>query len=147
MMEERAGEKEGREVSVAELRYLYRAYTERHALVAEEVKNVITEKAGFEGALATINKMEDVRNRGTLISIGPGIFMKGLVEEEEKVLVNVGGKYIVEKKIEEARKFLDKRIKGEGEILTGLIREREELESAIMELSYRMEKAQGEQHV
>ncbi|MCL5440939.1 MAG: prefoldin subunit alpha [Candidatus Marsarchaeota archaeon] len=138
---------EEEEATLAELRYLHRTYMERYSLVMEEIRNVVGENNSLGGASVVLGNIENASNHETLIGVGPGIYLKGLIENPDTVMVSVGGGYIVEKGVEDAKKFVEGWIERHNKEANALMKEREELEGAIMDISYRIGKAQEELHV
>ena len=135
------------EATLAELRYLHRVYTERYSLVMEEIRNVVGENNSLGGASVVLSNMEKAVSRETLIRLGPGIYMKGLIENPDTILVSVGGGYIVEKEVGDAKKFVEGWMEKHNKTANAMMKEKDELENSIMDVSYKIERAQEELHV
>jgi len=73
---------------------------------ARKVEQVIYEQQMMESSLDELkgNKSNDV-----MIPIGPGLFVPGKIEKTDYVLMHIGGKVISRKKLEDAKKIIEKR--------------------------------------
>ncbi|MEM0494707.1 MAG: prefoldin subunit alpha [Thermofilum sp.] len=101
--------------------------------LAEEIQREISLAqslaAEIESTIATLRNVSALESaKEVLIPLSAGVYMKALVNKQEKFLVNIGSNILVEKNLEETIETLNKR----REELTQLINRRvEELNSII----------------
>jgi len=101
--------------------------------LAEEIQREISLAqslaAEIESTIATLRNVSALEGaKEVLIPLSAGVYMKALVNKQEKFLVNIGSNILVEKNLEETIETLNKR----KEELTQLINRRvEELNSII----------------
>ncbi|MEM0093925.1 MAG: prefoldin subunit alpha [Thermofilum sp.] len=101
--------------------------------LAEEIQREISLAqslaAEIESTIATLRNVSALEGaKEVLIPLSAGVYMKALVNKQEKFLVNIGSNILVEKNLEETIETLNKR----REELTQLINRRvEELNSII----------------
>ncbi len=63
-----------------------------------------------EAAKKALENLSSMKSE-TLFQLGSGVFAKGKITDDAKVLVELGGRVIAEKTVEEAKKMLEERRK------------------------------------
>lgn len=85
---------------------------ENRLKVLESRRNIILAKIReIEETLNCIDEIERSGKREILLSIGSNVYARGNLKKEEKILVELGAGIVVEKRFEEAKNFLDKKLK------------------------------------
>jgi len=86
-------------------------------LLDQELKKIEEQYRLLEQSIANIeltkNNMDEIKNlkeKEAIVSLAEGIMIKANIEKVDKVFVNVGKGIVVEKTIDEAKNFLDKKI-------------------------------------
>lgn len=122
--------------SEEELRYLSQAYGERYTVLTEEIRNLVSTMESLNNSKKTLIEFDSVKGRKLLTPISSIMQISTIAENTEKVLVSVGGGYAIEKTTAEAEKFLDSVMEEKNKQLNTLSREKDSVESILMELSY-----------
>ncbi|MDD5332027.1 MAG: prefoldin subunit alpha [Candidatus Nanoarchaeia archaeon] len=63
--------------------------------------------------------LDEIKNsdkKDSLIPIGPGVFVKGKLEDKSKVIMNIGSDIFMEKNIDEAKELIEKQLKETKEV-------------------------------
>ncbi|MEM3227663.1 MAG: hypothetical protein QXR58_00905 [Candidatus Micrarchaeaceae archaeon] len=135
------GEEQATSTAVA-LQYLSKVYEDRYSEVATAVRNTIEEIEDLSRAEQMLSDFDSIKGRHMLAMASPILAINAILGSEEKVLVEVGGGYIVEKSIEEGKQFLSSVIESRNKYLSALTKEKEQLESALLEISYKLSQEQ-----
>ena len=62
-----------------------------------------------ESMILSLESIKGKKGSETMIPLGPGLFVKGKIEDTDKVFIHVGNKIIASKKIDDAVKIIEKR--------------------------------------
>jgi len=124
------------------LQYLNQIYGDRYSAITAEIRSVIDEIGDLNRSVETLSNFDSVKGKRMLTMAGRSLFVYAIAEPEEKVLVEVGGGYLVEKSIEEGKQFLSTSIESKNKYLNSLTVEKEKLENALLEISYKLSQEQ-----
>jgi prefoldin alpha subunit len=95
---------------LAELSEKHQVYQYQAEAIAQQMNMVNMTIKDVETALTTIAALKgEPAGKETLVPIGFGSFVKAALSDPEKVVVGIGAGVSVEKKIDDAKAFLDKR--------------------------------------
>lgn len=80
--------------------------------VQQQLEIIAQQKMQFEMMISAINeiKLMDNKEKQTIVSLTPGIFVKAKMSKPEKVIINVGQNIMVEKTMDEALELLREQI-------------------------------------
>ncbi len=134
---------EERREALAQINYLQQLYTDRHNLLAREMGGMMENLQEMSNALTSLNAVDRLRNRGAMMHLGSDVYTTGTVGSMERIIVGVGSNYLVEKSVDECKGFISARIDKYNKLLQGLAKEREDLEAALIDLSYKLESLDG----
>ncbi len=98
---------------------------------------VILEKqiAELQACQLSLEELKEVKkNSGMLAPIGPGIFVEAKLEENSKVLIDVGSKTLCKKSLEDAKKIIQSKLDQALEVHTRLVNEINALLQSISQL-------------
>lgn len=70
-------------------------------------------KEELENVKESLEELKGRRGKEMLFSFVPGVFVKGRLEDDENLLVEVGADVVIKKSLEDTKKFLEEKI---GEI-------------------------------
>lgn len=90
------------------------------------VDQQVTELNELNHNLEQVEKIS--KGKETFFPIGPGVFLKGRIEDNKKVLINIGSGVVIKKGINEANELFDKRIEELSKV-------RAQIESALLQAS------------
>jgi prefoldin alpha subunit len=124
------------------LQYLNQIYGDRYSAITAEIRSVIDEIEDLNRSVETLSNFDSVKGKRMLTMAGRSLFVYAIAEPEEKVLVEVGGGYLIEKSIEEGKQFLSTSIESKNKYLNSLTVEKEKLENALLEISYKLSQEQ-----
>jgi prefoldin alpha subunit len=134
-----AGSLEYRE-EVAELSYFQQLYQGQYDSVSRSINTAIQILGEMNGVKETLDKIDEVKGRNTLSPIGTGTYLHSKAENTDNVVVGVGAGYLVEKGIDDAKQFISKLIERQTNAINGMLRSKNEIEGALMDVSVRLER-------
>lgn len=95
---------------LAELSEKHHVYQYQAEAIAQQINMVQVTIKDVETALVTITALKnEPAGRETLVPLGFGSFAKATLADTENIVVGIGAGVSVEKKIDEAKAFLEKR--------------------------------------
>ncbi len=80
-----------------------------------------------------------IGGREALVSLGGGVYITSKTKKLDNVIVGVGAGYMVEKNVEEAKRFVADRIERVTNVFNRLMKSRNDLRDAIMEVTYKID--------
>ncbi len=122
-----------------ELAYLHGVYQNQHMLVSNSISMGLEELRGLNAAARAIGEIGSISDRGLLQDLGGGFYIRATAGKADSVMVGIGGGYIIEKSVGDAKTAAEERIKSRSEVLDRLVKSRRELEAAMMEIEERMQ--------
>ncbi|MDE1870764.1 MAG: prefoldin subunit alpha [Candidatus Micrarchaeota archaeon] len=125
--------------SMEELRYIQQVYQNQYAMINNSINMVLRELQELNSAQKTLENIGLVKGKDTLTGIGGDFYLVGKVEDQSKVLVGIGEGYVIEKDTDSAKTHAAELIKKRTEDLNRLTKNKKEVESALLEVSYRIE--------
>ncbi len=130
--------KEGKVSELEELGYARQVYQNQYALVNNSTQMVLQEMRELGASQRTLENIELLNGKESLISTGAGVYIRAVPNNTRTVLVEVGGNYVVEKAVDDAKAFLSTQVEFKTAILNKLLKNKRELESALIEIEYKM---------
>ncbi|MFZ2412308.1 MAG: prefoldin subunit alpha [Candidatus Methanoperedens sp.] len=122
---------------LAELSEKHQVYQYQAESIAQQINMIKLTIKDVETALTTITALKDEpAGKETLVPIGFGSFVKATLSDPGNVVVGIGSGVSVEKKIDDAKSFLEKR-KDE------LTKYHEQLNNTISKLAQELQNIQG----
>ena len=121
-----------------ELRYVQQVYQNQYAVATNSINMILQEMQELNSAQKTLENVDMLNDRDILTSIGADTFFFGKLKDTKSVLMAVGGGYLVEKEIDSAKERVAKLIQVRTDRLNRLMKSRKELESALIDISYRL---------
>ena len=122
---------------LAELSEKHQVYQYQAESIAQQINMVKITIKDVETALVTITALKDEpAGKETLVPIGFGSFVKATLSDPGNIVVGIGAGVSVEKKIDDAKSFLEKR-KDE------LSKYHEQLNNTISKLAQELQNIQG----
>ncbi len=91
--------------------YEFEQYSRELQMLNEEKNRFAMKRVEIEGAknaLSELSKTE--KNAESMIPLGAGVFIKGVVSDTKSAIVSVGAEVAVQKDIPDAKKFLSEQI-------------------------------------
>ncbi len=128
-----------KEDEVYSLRYLQQLYQNQYSAVSGEMNRSLEYLGQLNEAQKTMENVNSVKGKDTLLDLGAGVYMSANVKKSDSVLVNIGGSYLTEKSIDEAKLMVATRIEKMNTLFNKLVKNRNELRDAIVEVTRRLE--------
>lgn len=80
-----------------------RKIEEQYKIIEQNILNI-------ENIKINLDEIKNIKEKEFFASLGEGIFIRANIKDNEKVLINIGKDIVIEKKIDEAKEILDKKI-------------------------------------
>lgn len=122
--------------SMEEVRYMAQLYNDRYTALNAEIKELVADLGSLSNSKKTLEEFDFIKGRKILTPISNIMQIFSTAEASDKVLVSVGGGYILEKSIAEAQQFLDKMLDGKNRQLASMSKEKDTVENILLRLSY-----------
>ena len=122
--------------SMEEVRYMAQLYNDRYTALNAEIKELVADIGSLSNSKKTLEEFDFIKGRKILTPISNIMQIFSTAEASDKVLVSVGGGYILEKSIAEAQQFLDKMLDGKNRQLASMSKEKDTVENILLRLSY-----------
>ena len=122
--------------SLEEIRYMAQLYNDRYTALNAEIKELVADIGSLSNSKKTLEEFDFIKGRKILTPISNIMQIFSTAEASDKVLVSVGGGYILEKSIAEAQQFLDKMLDGKNRQLASMSKEKDTVENILLRLSY-----------
>jgi prefoldin alpha subunit len=122
--------------SLEEIRYMAQLYNDRYTALNTEIKELVADLGSLSNSKKTLEEFDFIKGRKILTPISNIMQIFSTAEASDKVLVSVGGGYILEKSIAEAQQFLDKMLDGKNRQLASMSKEKDTVENILLRLSY-----------
>lgn len=121
-----------------ELRYIQQIYQNQYSVATNSINMLLQELQELNSTQKTLENVDMIEGKEALTSIGSDIFFFSKVQTVKSVTMAIGGGYLVEKEIDQAKERIATVIKARQDRLNTLMKNRKELESALIEISYRL---------
>ncbi len=127
-MAENAG---GRKVSGEELAYLERVYQNQYMMVGNAINSALDELRELNSASEALESMDKLAGKESFSGIGADFYLRSQIKAGTKVIIGVGGGFMVEKETAAAQQTAKKRVDAKNEMINKLVKSRKELEAAM----------------
>src|SRR5271157_4116099 len=96
----KASSNEEKVSELEELEYARQVYQNQYALVNNSAQIVMQEIRELSASQNTLENIDMFKGKESLIPTGAGVYIRAMPSSTSTVLVEVGGKYVVEKSID-----------------------------------------------
>ena len=131
--------------AAAELSYLQQLYQGQYEELGRSVNTAIQELNEFNSVKETLDRIDEIKDRNMLSQIGSGAYIHCKADGMDKIVINVGANYFVEKDIEDAKQFVAKMTERQTRTINALLKSRDEIEGALVDVSLRLERLANRQ--
>lgn len=121
-----------------QLKYLYNVYTQEYESIREEMNSYMMVSTAFARNMEALEKIKTMENTGILVGLDGGTFLEVQSRGIKSVITNVGGGYLVEKSVEQAKEFVAKNSERLQSSISQLMAQKQRLEKEIIDMSYRI---------
>ena len=128
------------EQTVEGLQYLHQLYQSQYVILTQEINAMLDSLSKLNNAQKTISGIDEVRNKNTLMPIGGNIFINASVGDASTVIISVGGGYLIEDSVDNAKQFVSNQIQKQTTQINGMMKSKRELENAVLDISYKLER-------
>jgi prefoldin alpha subunit len=137
-MAENDNEKAG---ELDELRYMQQVYQNQYTALSNAMNMHVQDLQMLSAVQRTLENNGMLKGKETLMHVGASVYMKAEVKDYGHAVVSVGGGYLVEKSVDEAKGFVSTMLAKKTEVVNGMSRSRKELQAALIEMSYKLDSA------
>jgi prefoldin alpha subunit len=130
---------EGKVSELDELRYMQQVYQNQYAALNNSMSAQMQEVQMLGAVQRTFESSDMLKGKETLMHIGASVYIKTSIKDSSHAIVSVGGGYLVEKSVEEAKAYVSTAMTKKTELVNKLAKSRKELQAALIELSYKIE--------
>ena len=123
-----------------ELRYMQQVYQSQYAALNNSMNMHMQDVQALSAVQNTLENSDMMKGKETLMHAGASVYLKAEIQDASRVLVSIGGGYLIEKSVEDAKGYVSKLITKKTEMLNNMAKSRKELQGAIIDISYRMER-------
>jgi prefoldin alpha subunit len=114
-------------------------------LMQEQLGTLEKQTGELETVKDTLTSIEKGNgNEDVLIPLGSGVFIKGMLKGNERIVMNVGADLVVEKSISDALKLVDEQVEKMGDIKGTISQEINDIMMNLQKLQVELQKAQQE---
>ncbi len=124
--------------SVEQLEYLYSIYENQYNNANQSINNYTKTMNELLNSSLVLNKTQDIEKSNLVLNLGNSVFINTKIEKIDTVLVNIGLNYIVEKNIDEAKLFIDKKVKDYEKQIEFMNKERNEIKDVLFKMTYKL---------
>lgn len=148
MAKEMAGEgmngrdgQQKKETNIDELRYIRQIYQNQYTEITSELEAKVMLMKELDMTQRSLESISEIEGKNTLMPIGYDVYLNAHIEKNNHALIGVGAGCIVDKSIDEAKGYIAKAVEKETKSLNNLMRAKKEVESALIEVSYKIEES------
>ena len=124
-----------------ELQYMQQVYQSQYAALNNSMNMHMQDVQVLSAVQNTLENIDMMKGKETLMHAGASVYMKADIKDASRVIVSIGGGYLVEKDIDDAKGYVSRMIAKKTDVLSSMAKSRKELQSALIDISYKMEKA------
>ncbi len=124
--------------SIEELRYIQQVYQQQYSVATNSINMLLQELQELNAEQNTLEHVDLLDGKEMLTSIGPDSFLFAKAQSTKTALMSIGAGYLIEKDIDSAKTRISMLIQRRTDNLNKMMKNRKELESALIEISYRL---------
>ena len=128
-----------REEELYTLSYMQQLYQNQYSTIVSEINRDIQYLNELGALKKTLEGVELVMGRDVLVNLGANAYMNSRAEKLDSVLIDIGAGYVVEKSVDDAKLFVDARVERSTKMFNSLVKSRNELRDAIVEVARRID--------
>jgi len=129
-----AEQPQAKRVTPEELAYLERLYQNQYMMVGNAINSALEELQGLNSASKALEEMDSLTGKESFSSIGADFYLKAQIKKDTKVVIGVGGGFMVEREPQEAKQAVKRRMDAKNTLLDELVKSRKELEAAMIDI-------------
>ena len=124
--------------AIAQLRYMQNVYSQQYEFIQNEISAYIAELNALRGNLSIIENAPTLDNSKVLVDCDGGAYVEASLGKVQKMIVYVGAGYLVEKSLEDAKRFVNENSARREEMIRRLDGEKKKLESELVNIAYKL---------
>lgn len=132
------GKPNSREEEIAQLRYMQTVYSQQYEIIMAELDTFAAAIGSLQRSIEALNNADRLSNSKTLLNLEGGAYVEASIGSLDRILLYVGGGYLVEKNAAEAVAYLKSTLEKQESSMKKLSSEKQKLESAALDVSYRL---------
>ncbi|MDE1856948.1 MAG: prefoldin subunit alpha [Candidatus Micrarchaeota archaeon] len=124
---------------LAGLRYLQQLYANQYNAVTQLINDNLQAIAEINGAQKSLENSGVISGKKSLISAGAEVYFDATVSKVDNVVVGIGGGYLAEKPVDDAKQYLNRKAERQTALINKLSKDRKDLENAMLEVAQKIE--------
>ena len=128
-----------REEELYTLGYMQQVYQNQYNSLVSEINRNVQYLNELSGLKKTLESSGMADNKDVLVNLGGGAYMNSRIKKFDSVLVEIGAGLVIEKRIDEAKLFVDSRIEKATQMFNSLVKNRNDLREAILDVAHRID--------
>ena len=125
---------------IEELRYMQQIYQNQYEVLNNSINMHLQDMQALNSAQKTLENNGLIGGKEMLTHAGASVYFRAEIKDANHVVVGIGGNYLIEKSVDDAKGYLSKLIAKRTETINHLIKSRRELQAALIDVSYKIEK-------
>jgi prefoldin alpha subunit len=103
-------EEKEKEEMLKQKAFEFEVLKERAGTLEEQILNLEFKKNELKIVSESLDEIKEKKGKDILVPLGSGVFLRGNLVDDKKVLVNVGSNVVIEKNIDEAKEIINAQI-------------------------------------
>ncbi|MCL4379336.1 MAG: prefoldin subunit alpha [Candidatus Marsarchaeota archaeon] len=128
-----------REEELYTLSYMQQLYQNQYNAIVSEINRAVQYLNELAALRKTLDDSNMLNGKDVLVSLGAGAYMSSTAGRLGFVLVDIGAGHVVEKDIDSAKAFVDDRVQKSTKTFNNLVKNRNELRDAIIDVARRID--------
>ena len=124
--------------ALAQLQYVQNIYTQRYELLNSQLTAMNIARESMLRGLELASNTDRMKGTSILLTTDDATYMRARIEDVESIITYVGGGYLTEKPVKDAKAFLEQNMKENDAIHSKLVAEMQNLEKELFSISYRI---------
>ena len=124
-----------------ELRYIHQVYQNQYQVVSNSINIELQELQQLNMAQKSLESSELMNEKEILTNVGGDVYMRSKISDAKSAIIGIGGGYLIEKDVDASKNYIAKWIERKTESINKLIKNKRELEAALIDIAYKIDKA------
>ena len=125
--------------TVGELQYLLQAYQEQYSVLTRELKESSDAVMEISNAIEALDSKSTIASKESLVPAGAGLYFYAKTGASESVVVNIGGRLMIETDTASAKEIMNRRFNAQRENMNRVSHQMKQVEDTIYGISYRID--------
>jgi prefoldin alpha subunit len=129
-----AEQQPARKASQEEIAYVERVYQNQYMMLGNAINSALEELQELNSAWVALESMDKLAGKESFSSIGADFYVRSQIKSDTKVIIGVGGGFMLEKDTASAKATVKKRLDAKNALVKKLVDNRKEIETAMIDI-------------